>query len=105
MATAHNWGALYEVEVPGGLESFARDELLRHLGPRLRVAGEDWDLATPGRVRFWYAGELSALLSLGTVHAAYLVCQFPVPRPRALLADGAMRTILAAIDLVRRLWP
>jgi 23S rRNA G2445 N2-methylase RlmL len=83
----------------------ARAEVRRVLG-----AGATFDAAEPGgrgyeAIRFGYGGDLRLLLSLHTVHAAYLVSRFAVPRPRGLLADAHMRALTEQIAMVRALLP
>lgn len=86
-----------EATVTAGLESVAREEI-----QRLRCSGAV-EQAGPGALRFEYRGDLTALLQLRTVIAVYLVCRFAVPRPRALLGEEHLRSLLASIALVRGL--
>jgi 23S rRNA G2445 N2-methylase RlmL len=64
-----------ELETLVGLESFARAELASILG----------DVVRPGRVAVRAGVPLAQLNALRSVVAAYLVEEFGVPRPRALL--------------------
>ncbi len=89
-----------EASVAVGLESIARAELQRLLGNRVTLRREE-----PGALGFEYRGEPRALLDLRTVLAVYLVCRFDVPRPRALLGDQHLRTLLGGIALARALAP
>ncbi len=58
-----------------------------------------------GVLRFSYTGNLYQLTRLQTVQAAYLIQQFAVPRPKALLGDQHFKTLLAQIAAVRELSP
>lgn len=97
-ATAH----LIEAEVASGLEWIARDELHRVLG---RDARAEQIINHSGVVRFAYSGDLRALAQLRTVQAVYLVRQFGVPRPKALLGDQYFRILVDQITTVRSLAP
>ena len=84
-----------EAEVAEGLDEYARDEIGR-LGDAVRLyrrAGRDG-------IRFDYDGNLRDLLRLQTILAIYTVRAYPVPRPRALLGDEHLRTVLAQIQTV-----
>lgn len=92
---------VYELEVVPGLEEFARAELRGLLGGRLAArAGTQ-----AGTLRFPYRGDARPLLSLGTVTAVYRVRRFDVPRPRALLGEEHLQTLLKLIGAVRALQP
>jgi len=95
----------YEVDVVEGLEPIARDELQRHLGARIHLRDTHISRRAPSTIQFDYSGAAADLLHLRTVLAAYVVHHVAVPRPRALLADGYMRTLLAQIAAIRTLVP
>jgi len=96
---------LCEVGVPGGLEAIACHEIERRLGARVDMHYAALQSTMDGQIRFLYSGDLAALLELGTVQTAYVVCQFAVSRPRALLGDAALREMLELVGYVRGLWP
>ncbi|HMO60192.1 MAG TPA: methyltransferase domain-containing protein [Roseiflexaceae bacterium] len=85
----------YEAEVLGGLEAFAAEELYA-LHAEILFSGR-------GAIRFRYTHQPEALLQLSTVTAVYMVQEFGVPRPRALLGHQHFEQIVAAITAVRRL--
>jgi tRNA (guanine6-N2)-methyltransferase len=58
-----------------------------------------------GEVRFSYDGPWPALLRLRTVVAVHVVLASGLPRPTALLDDGAFRRITAGIGHIRSLHP
>jgi tRNA (guanine6-N2)-methyltransferase len=91
-----------EVETAEGLEGMAWRELKTLFGERIEK------IETPpkaGVLRFRYTGNLYHLLKLQTVQAAYLIQQFPIPRPKALLGDQHFKALLAQIAAVRELSP
>lgn len=91
-------GHALECEVVVGLEDLAGEEMRRVLGGSASLVGG-------GRGVLWLrlrAG-LRASLGLRLVTAVSLIESFPVPRPRALLGDQHIRSLLGAVDLVRRL--
>lgn len=83
-----------EVEVANGLEALTKTELLARLGKE--VLGEIALL--DGALKFEYEGDLSALLRLKTINAAYLLHTYPVPRPKALLGHEHFHHLLRLID-------
>ncbi len=95
---------LCEAEVVEGLEGIARDELRWRLGDRAAIRAVSSRAGT-ATIRFDYAGDLRAPLTLRGVLAVYLARHFPVPRPRALLGDEHLRALLALIATVRGLHP
>lgn len=82
----------FEAEVLPGLAPFARAELARIAGVRVaRAAGDE---AGADALPFGYAGRALPLASLRTVTAVNRVLSFDVPRPKALLGDAHLRTLL-----------
>ena len=59
----------------------------------------------PARLRFAYAGSWRTLLDLRTVVAVHAVIATDLPRPGALLDDGRLRQIAAAVGHIRSLHP
>lgn len=94
-----------EAAVAAGLEDIARNELLYRLGRYVHIPQSATDQAEAGAVPFDYTGDLRALLHLRSVIAVFLVRQFPVPRPRALLGDEHFRALLQQIATARELHP
>lgn len=94
-----------EVEVAEGLEDVARDEIEQRLGERIKLRPATPDTKA-GSIRFDYLEpDLREVRALRTVHSAYLVRRFPIPRPKALLGDEHFRALLGMIEAVRKLWP
>ena len=90
-----------EADVLEGLEPFAAAEIAERTGSKAKLVAPQ----RPGALRFRYSGDLRALLGLRSVVAIYLVRRFDVPRPRALLGHQHFETLIATIEVVRRLWP
>lgn len=91
---------LIECDVLEGLEELAADEIEAQLKPYERL-----ELPRPGALRFLWSGELGALLSLRSSVAAYILLQFAVPRPKALLGHQHFTAIAAAADAILALHP
>jgi tRNA (guanine6-N2)-methyltransferase len=91
----------YEAEVVPGLERFAREELRKTLGARLSVRPGP----QAGTIAFAHRGDARALADLGTVTAVYRVLRFDVPRPRALLGEEHLQSLLRLIQGVISLNP
>lgn len=89
----------YEALVVTGLEDLAAAELRQLPGVR------DVTTSLPGAVAFSYSGTPAALSTLQTVIAVFLVADYPVPRPRALLGDQHFRHLCSQIESVRRHHP
>ena len=83
-----------EAEVLNGLKGFAERELRRLKGVMLEPNDD------PEAVSFRYRGDLRALHGLRTPVAVYLRQHFEVPRPKALLGDQHLRTLLAQVRAV-----
>ncbi len=88
-----------EIVVPAGIEALARAEAQRIAGLRLSSRAES------GVIRATMHGALPALFELRCATSVFLVRQFAIPRPRALLGDEHFRAVLATIDTVRRCHP
>jgi tRNA (guanine6-N2)-methyltransferase len=91
----------FEAECVVGLERFAAAELDRLPLSRARGRGPGGG----GSLRFDYDGPWPALLRLRTVLAVHVALASGLPRPTALLDDGAFRRITAAIGHIRSLHP
>jgi SAM-dependent methyltransferase len=96
---------LCELELAGGLEAVVWEELQRKLGNEATLLRPLAEQRESGALQVRYGGELARLNGLHTISAAYLVCPFAVPRPRALLGDQHYRQLLQAINLVLHLSP
>ena len=92
----------YQADAPPGLEAIALDEL-RRLAPGLIPARLDHALVEPGMLRFHLDGDPSVLLNSRTIVAIARGRRFEAPRPRALLGDQHLRTLLNMIAFARRL--
>ncbi len=90
-----------EADLVPGLATFATAELQRRLGPAITALR----VVRPGTITFRYAGDLAALTRFRTILAIYLVQQFAVPRPRALLGDAHFRVIIRLINAIRAIAP
>lgn len=104
-----------EADVAEGLESVATaeirarfDKLVHFYTPvkrgRETTAGLPPDVAQ-GVLVFGYDGDLRDLLKLQTIQALYVLAQYPVSRPKALLGDEHLRSVRAQISSVRGLYP
>jgi SAM-dependent methyltransferase len=93
---------LIELEVLAGLRPFCERELARRMGAAATVHGGD---DTSVLIELDPAAGLGRLLELKTVVAAYLVRRFLIPRPRGLLGEEHLRSLLDQIDRVRALHP
>ena len=92
-----------EADVAEGLEELAVQELRNRFGHSIRV--QDGSSIEPGKIRFAYQGNLKHLLQLQTVLTVFLLQHYAVPRPRALLGEEHLRTLLQQINTVRSLMP
>ena len=92
---------MYEAEVVLGLEEFARAELRALFRGRVPARGG----AQPGTFLFPYRGDARRLILLGTVTSVSRVYPFEVPRPRALLGEEHLQTLLKQIRSVVDLHP
>ncbi len=88
-----------ELTVVPGLSAIAVEEVRQVIGP---LAGMH---SVPDAIRGRYRGRLHDLTRLRSITAAFLVRDYAIPRPRALLGDAQFRDLLAQISLVRRLHP
>jgi len=105
-----------EGDVAEGLESVATAEIRARFEKRVhfytpvkagghaRRDGGLFDDAT-GIVLFSYDGDLRELLKLQTIQSLYLLQQYPVSRPKALLGDEHLRNLRAQIAAVRAAHP
>jgi tRNA (guanine6-N2)-methyltransferase len=89
-----------EVVVPEGLEAITLEEL-RQLGR----SGRNAQHTAPGVIKLADSGDTTSLLALQSAISIYLVQHYAVPRPRALLGDEHLRSVLQQIKRVRRHQP
>ena len=94
----------FEAEVIGGLEPFAAREVAI-LAPTPAQNTRPARGITRGPLRFRYAGPWPRLLQLRTVVAVHAVIAAGLSRPSALLDDGTIKRVLAAIGHIRSLHP
>jgi 23S rRNA G2445 N2-methylase RlmL len=90
---------LCEAEAVRGLEFVLRDEIERRFGSKSRFI----DGVSPDGIRFEYQGNLWRLRDLGTAQAAYLVQQFPIPRPKAVLGHQYWQLFAAQLNTILKL--
>ena len=86
-------------EILPGLQPFAQEELTERFGKRIILLAHD----KPDAIYCTYSGDMHDLFALRTVVAIYLVQQFAIPRPRALLGHEHYHRLLQAIADVRSL--
>lgn len=94
---------LFEAEVVDGLVMFAREELAEKLAAHIRIVSSQQP-ATDS-VQFYYSGGLQHLLSLKTIQSIYLIRNFDIPRPRALLGNEQFQNLQRDIAAVIQLSP
>jgi SAM-dependent methyltransferase len=92
-------GRPVELSLVPGLSAIAVEEVKQMIGPLAGMRSE------PDAIRGHYRGRLNNLNRLRSIQAAFLVCDYAIPRPKALLGDAQFRDLLAQISLVRRLQP
>jgi tRNA (guanine6-N2)-methyltransferase len=90
-----------EADILEGLEPFGSDELSERVGRYVEYR----ERPAAGKLRFRYSGDLRALLELRSIVAVYLVRQFMVPRPKALLGHQHLTALLDQIAMARALFP
>ncbi len=96
---AESAGWPVELSLVPGLSARAVDEVKQVIGPLADMRAE------PDAIRGRYRGRLNDLFRLRSINAAFLVRDYDIPRPKALLGDAQFRDLLKQIDLVRRLHP
>ncbi len=98
---AHMPAVIICCEILPGLQPFAQEELSERFGRHIILLANDKTDA----IYCTYSGDLHDLFSLRTVVAVYLVQQFAIPRPRALLGHEHYHRLLQTITKVRSLHP
>jgi tRNA (guanine6-N2)-methyltransferase len=83
-----------ELEVPEGLEDISIEEVKQHLRPITPK------LIRAGILTFDYADDLRKLRQLRSVYASYIVLDFAVPRPKALLGHQFFTEIVETCRLI-----
>ena len=96
---AHTPAAMICCEILPGLQPFAQEELTERFGKRIILLAHD----KPDAIYCTYSGDLHDLFSLRTVVSVYLMQQFAIPRPRALLGHEHYHRLLQAIADARSL--
>jgi tRNA (guanine6-N2)-methyltransferase len=91
------------IETVHGLEALAAAELSRLGAGRVRMlsAGKQ----TPGEITCEIKGKLAPLLGLRAAQSVYLLENYPVPRPKALLGDQYFRRLVEQAMTAIGLWP
>lgn len=92
-------GFLCEIEVAEGVEPLAIDEL------RMVSAGVDQITIKKGEISFRYTGQLIDLLNLKLASAVYIIEQYDIPRPKALLGHENFHRLLKSITTVLDMSP
>ena len=90
-----------EADFLEGLEHVVEHELHTHFGSQIKLTPSQ----RAGILPFTFTGSLQELCTLRSVLAVYLVHEFPVPRPKALLGHQHFEMLIKQIERVRRLWP
>lgn len=90
-----------EADLLEGLEHIVCGELIERLAGHVRLG----QTARAGAIQFTYSGDLRRLLDLRSPVAVYLLQQFAVPRPRALLGHQHFEALARMIEAVRALHP
>ena len=101
--TARNASFIVCCEVLQGLKPIALQEIQKSLGQYASVIPQLSD--NPEYIFLRYSGELHSLLELRTVVAVYIVEQFAIARPRALLGHQNYQHLLQQIQAVLKLHP
>ncbi len=95
----------FEAEVAEGLEAIAAQELNERFQGKITYLTGRLD-PVPGALQFRFSGDPTALDELRTVKAVYAWRHFDIPRPKALLGDQNLRSVLdlvgAVLDLAGR---
>lgn len=86
-----------EAEIAPGLETIVSSELSNESIPITHTE--------KGLIQFTYTGELDDLRQLKTINAVYLLYQFPIPRPKALLGHQHFQILLNAINRIQQAYP
>ncbi|GAB4530676.1 MAG: methyltransferase domain-containing protein [Anaerolineae bacterium] len=88
-----------ELEVVEGLEEIAQTELLASVDPKsIHQLHKE-----RGALQFGYSGDLTRLVQLRTIIAAYVRQEYAVPRPKALLGHQNFQLLMALINAARQL--
>ncbi|MEM8533530.1 MAG: methyltransferase domain-containing protein [Chloroflexota bacterium] len=90
-----------ETDFLEGLEDIVKHELHTRFGSQIKLDSSRRAEIVP----FTFTGALQELCTLQSVIAVYLVHEFPVPRPKALLGHQHFEMLIKQIERVRRLWP
>jgi 23S rRNA G2445 N2-methylase RlmL len=91
---------IFEAEIAPGLEAIALDELRSRYSSSILSTSSG-----AGFVEFLYTGDWHPLLDLKTVNALYLLQNFDVPRPKALLGHQYFHTLLDLIHMIQKQHP
>lgn len=88
-------------EVLQGIKEFAEQELLRRFRERITFLEHE----NSDTIYLLYTGNLRDILEVRTIVAVYLVQQFRISRPRALLGHENFQTLIMEIQAVLALHP
>lgn len=93
--------ALLYCEVLRGLKPFAEQELRHRFHEHITLIEYD----NPEAIYLFYTGNLRDVFGVRIIVAVYLVQQFPVGRPRALMGHQNFQALIAEIQTVLALHP
>jgi len=95
--------SFYEASVIEGLETIGFRELQNLLGSRFRALHppDRW----PGVLQFEYTGDPRKLFQLKTILAVFVVQQFSISRPKALLGHQNFQRLVEQMNVIRHLNP
>jgi len=96
---------LCAAEFVEGLEQIVFAELCNTFGDLVAPDSIQEDVAQTDTIQFAYSGTLRALLKLRTAKAVYIVHDFPISRPRALLGHENLHKVLNQIEIALDLFP
>lgn len=96
---------LYEVTVVRGLESMAYPELRQKLGKHLRLVRRVEEEAGSGALQVQFRGNPMRLLQLNTISNSFAVCEYDIPRPKALCDQQNFADLAQRIESVVNLYP
>jgi SAM-dependent methyltransferase len=95
--------SFYEASVIEGLETIGFRELRNVLGSQFKALHppDRW----PGVLQFQYTGDPRKLFQLKTILGVFVVQQFPISRPKALLGHQNFQRLIEQMNAVRNLNP
>ena len=95
----------YEVTVVRGLEQVAYQELRQKLGKHVRLSRPIEGEIGSGALQFTFRGNPARLLQLNTISNAFVVCEYDIPRPKALCDQQNFADLVQKIQTILNLYP